>query len=228
MKRHNLHTHTTYSDGQNTPEELIRKAGTAGLEVIGISDHGFYNQTRHLDEKSLPRYIEFLRLLGKGIPGIEVKIGLEINTARPTGIDPEKLPFDIINQMDYVLFEHVRFDDNLKVIYRNIESVVRAKKYLRIPVGLAHTDIQGEFFGNEEDAVKMLGENDIFMDMPLNPKGDYVRFGYTQKFLEYLRKYKVKFAIGTDVHLRRDCVGNIDAAMKYIARNGLEVIEMVS
>ena len=228
MRRHNLHTHTTYSDGRNTPEELVQKAILEGLEVIGISDHGFYNQTRHLDERTLPGYIDFLRGLRKGMPGIEVKIGLEINTAKPTGIDPEKLPFDIINQLDYVLFEHIKFDYNLNAIYRNIESVVKAKRRLIIPVGLAHTDIQGEFFGNEEDAVRILGENNIFMDMPLNPKGDYVRFGYTQTFLEYLRKYRIKFAIGTDVHSKKDSVGNIDAAVKYLTEKGLEFVDMVS
>ena len=192
MRRHNLHTHTTYSDGRNTPEELVQKAILERLDIIGISDHGFYNQTRHLDEKTLPDYIYFLRKLKDRTPRIKVMIGLEINTARPTGIDPERLPFEIVNQMDYVLFEHIKFDDTLKAVYRNIESVVNAKKHLRIPVGLAHTDIQGEFFGNEEDAVRILGGNEIFMDMPLNLKGDYVRFGYTQKILEYLRKYKVK------------------------------------
>ncbi|HEX9615492.1 MAG TPA: PHP domain-containing protein, partial [Bacteroidota bacterium] len=34
-----LHTHTTYSDGVLSPEELTRKARNAGLSAIAITDH---------------------------------------------------------------------------------------------------------------------------------------------------------------------------------------------
>jgi predicted metal-dependent phosphoesterase TrpH len=34
-----LHTHTTCSDGTDTPRELVNKAIVQGLEVLGISDH---------------------------------------------------------------------------------------------------------------------------------------------------------------------------------------------
>ena len=41
MKRHNLHSHTTYSDGELTPELLIEKAKEERIELIGITDHLF-------------------------------------------------------------------------------------------------------------------------------------------------------------------------------------------
>lgn len=34
-----LHTHTYFSDGQHSPEELIIKAKEAGIDIIAISDH---------------------------------------------------------------------------------------------------------------------------------------------------------------------------------------------
>ena len=34
-----LHMHSTYSDGKNTPEEMIRAAIDLGLDCVGISDH---------------------------------------------------------------------------------------------------------------------------------------------------------------------------------------------
>lgn len=34
-----LHTHTTASDGQYTPTELVQKAKKRGLEVLAITDH---------------------------------------------------------------------------------------------------------------------------------------------------------------------------------------------
>ncbi|MET9729888.1 PHP domain-containing protein [Streptomyces sp. NPDC006458] len=37
--RVDLHTHSTASDGTDTPAELVRRAGAAGLDVIGLTDH---------------------------------------------------------------------------------------------------------------------------------------------------------------------------------------------
>jgi 3',5'-nucleoside bisphosphate phosphatase len=34
-----LHTHTTYSDGTDTPAQLINKALAAGISIIGLTDH---------------------------------------------------------------------------------------------------------------------------------------------------------------------------------------------
>lgn len=36
-----LHTHTTYCDGKNTPEEMVKAALDAGLSCIGFSGHGY-------------------------------------------------------------------------------------------------------------------------------------------------------------------------------------------
>lgn len=38
--RIDLHTHTFFSDGELSPNELIRRAATFGYAAIGISDHG--------------------------------------------------------------------------------------------------------------------------------------------------------------------------------------------
>ncbi|GGO50060.1 phosphatase [Streptomyces daqingensis] len=37
--RIDLHTHSTASDGTDTPAELVRNAGRAGLDVVALSDH---------------------------------------------------------------------------------------------------------------------------------------------------------------------------------------------
>ncbi len=39
MQYANIHTHTTFSDGKNTPEEMVQKAIELGFSSIGISDH---------------------------------------------------------------------------------------------------------------------------------------------------------------------------------------------
>ncbi len=38
--KQDLHTHTTYCDGNNTPEEMVQAAIAAGFDRIGFSGHG--------------------------------------------------------------------------------------------------------------------------------------------------------------------------------------------
>src|SRR4029450_11801035 len=37
--RIDLHTHSSVSDGTDTPAELVRKARAVGLDVVGLTDH---------------------------------------------------------------------------------------------------------------------------------------------------------------------------------------------
>jgi predicted metal-dependent phosphoesterase TrpH len=36
-----LHVHTTFSDGKNTPEEVVLSAIDMGFDAIGFSGHGY-------------------------------------------------------------------------------------------------------------------------------------------------------------------------------------------
>ncbi|SFB36953.1 hypothetical protein SAMN05216312_106365 [Cohnella sp. OV330] len=69
MKRADLHTHTTASDGLHKPSENVRMAAGAGLSAIGITDH---DTVAGLDEA---------RQAAKTY-GIEVVPGVEISTAQ--------------------------------------------------------------------------------------------------------------------------------------------------
>ena len=35
----NLHSHTTFCDGKNTPEEMVRAAIALGMDSLGFSGH---------------------------------------------------------------------------------------------------------------------------------------------------------------------------------------------
>ena len=41
--RIDLHTHSSVSDGTDTPEELVRKAAIAGLDVVALTDHDTFD-----------------------------------------------------------------------------------------------------------------------------------------------------------------------------------------
>ena len=41
--RIDLHTHSSVSDGTDTPSELIRKAAAVGLDVVALTDHDTFD-----------------------------------------------------------------------------------------------------------------------------------------------------------------------------------------
>lgn len=75
-----LHTHTTFSDGGNTMEEMVRAAAERGFVSIGISDHSFtdFDLTYCIREAEQENYLAVLRRLKQEYAGrIEVYAGLE-------------------------------------------------------------------------------------------------------------------------------------------------------
>ena len=72
-----LHMHTTFSDGKNTPEEMVQEAIRRGLETVGISDHSSGDPVGMTLETSVVYRAEIARLKKKYAGQIRVLCGLE-------------------------------------------------------------------------------------------------------------------------------------------------------
>lgn len=73
-----FHTHTTFSDGKNTPEEVILFAIENGFSSIGFSDHGYTDFDLRYCMKNTKGYIsEIRRLKEKYKNKIQVYLGVE-------------------------------------------------------------------------------------------------------------------------------------------------------
>lgn len=80
MKLFNLHTHTCFSDGQNTPEEMVRAAIDLGFSKLGFSDHSYlhYDEPYCMAYERYDAYKEELRRLREKYAGtIEILTGIE-------------------------------------------------------------------------------------------------------------------------------------------------------
>lgn len=80
MMYSDLHTHTTFSDGKNTPEEMVLSAIEKGLKTIGISDHSVtaFDSSYCMKAEQISDYIkEIERLKEKYRDKIEVLCGIE-------------------------------------------------------------------------------------------------------------------------------------------------------
>lgn len=67
--RIDLHTHSSVSDGTDTPAELVRRAQVAGLDVVGLTDHDTFDG---LDEAAAE---------GDRV-GVQVVRGMELSCSR--------------------------------------------------------------------------------------------------------------------------------------------------
>ena len=61
----NLHTHTVYCDGKNTPEEMVTAAIELGFDTIGFSGHAptKFNIDWDMDEEALKAYKNEIKIL---------------------------------------------------------------------------------------------------------------------------------------------------------------------
>lgn len=77
----NLHTHTTYADGKDTPEELIHEAIKRGLSGIGFSEHvylSFSDYPYQMTAEKAKKYKSEINALKNKYRGvIDVFCGLE-------------------------------------------------------------------------------------------------------------------------------------------------------
>lgn len=80
MVRQDFHVHSHFSDGVSTPEEIVERAITDGMERLGFSDHVYapYDLECCIPKADMVRYRDTIRALQKKYAGkIEIFCGIE-------------------------------------------------------------------------------------------------------------------------------------------------------
>ena len=76
----NYHTHSTYCDGKDTPEEMVQRALELGFTALGFSGHSYveFDKESCMSPDGTKAYRdEILRLKDKYSGQIDIKLGLE-------------------------------------------------------------------------------------------------------------------------------------------------------
>ena len=118
MSLYDLHTHTTYSDGESTPEEMVQRAIEMGLTKIGFSDHSYtaFEDYYCLTPRSTEEYKSEINALKEKYKGrIEILCGIEqdyYTDLEPTGFDY------IIGSVHFVKIqnEYIAVDDTEEIL----------------------------------------------------------------------------------------------------------------
>jgi len=105
-----IHMHTTFSDGENTLEEMVTKARDLGYEYVGISDHApsvvsrGEKEVRHMIEKRR----EEIENMNKHFKDIKILFGMEVNILADHTLG---LPDEILELLDYSIASiHTSFE----------------------------------------------------------------------------------------------------------------------
>lgn len=221
-----MHNHTIWSDGKHKTEEIIENAINNNIGIIGISDHFNTTKCKSISSYMLKQYIESLEER-KDIYKDKIKVlaGVEICMSKGW-CQLDKLPYDTLNKLDYVLFEYVDyFYDSV-----NLKEIKKYTNKITCKKGLAHTNLfsLSEKYGMD-NVIKNLKDNDLFWE--INVDQGYVCFdniirnrnkGIVIELFNKLKENGIKIMVGSDTHSlrfydsRRIRIGNLLAQYSII------------
>lgn len=165
-----LHIHTTYCDGINTPREMADEAVRLGMSCLGFSGHGytFFDKSYCMSPPGTEEYISEITSLKREYAGrLKILCGVEqdIYSAAPTdGFDY------VIGSVHYLLLggEYIPVDESADILkcaakkYFGGDMISLCEEYYRTVSRVAavtHADIIGHF-----DLISKFNENGALFD----------------------------------------------------------------
>ena len=190
------HIHTTFSDGADTPEDIVLYAINMGLKRLGFSDHSYVAFDKKYSITDFDGYVaEINRLKEKYRDKIEILLGIEQDyySGKP------EYAFDyVIGSVHYIKCgqEYISVDHTPEILKHNVERYFGGdiyafcEKYYEMVaeiIEITNADIIGHF-----DLVSKFNENSELFDAQ-NPR--YV--ASYQAAADKLIKYGKPFEINT-------------------------------
>lgn len=123
--RGDLHTHTDWSDGKNTVQEMAAAAREIGHQYIALTDHSPSSTVANgLKEERLARKTEEVQAVNAKTGGVEILMGAEVDIKPDGSLD---YPDDILSGLDFVVASvHGSFtqsrDEMTKRLVRTLEN----------------------------------------------------------------------------------------------------------
>jgi histidinol phosphatase-like PHP family hydrolase len=195
-----LHTHTTFSDGELIPSELVRRAEVLGYTTIGLTDHADYTNIEHI-LSCVPKIKYF-----EEVSNIKVLVGAELTHVPPAKIGPlaaaaRRLGAEIIVVHGETPVEPVRPGTNRAAIEAGVDI-------------LAHPG----FITLEE--AELARENNVCLEIT-SRSGHNITNGHVVRMAKLAG---AKMVVDTDSHSPRDLI-NSERAIEIAMGAGLTLQE---
>jgi DNA polymerase (family 10) len=195
-----VHTHTTWSDGKHSIEEMARAAAALGRQYIVISDH---SQSAHyaggLTPERLARQWDEIAAVQEKVRQIRILRGSEVDILEDGRLD---LPDEVLEKLDVVICSvHQRF---------NLDEAGQTK---RLTAALQHPKFQvwghptGRLLGDRppiparwEELFDLAAERGVAIECNGTPR----RLDFSAELLLEARKRGCKVCLSVDAHSTRE------------------------
>ncbi|MBI2663784.1 DNA polymerase/3'-5' exonuclease PolX [Candidatus Woesearchaeota archaeon] len=191
-----LHTHTRFSDGADSVEDMVSAAKKLGYGYIAITDHSKSTRIAHgLSEEKMLSHINRIKAVGKKIKGIKVLAGSEVDILPDGGLD---YPDSLLKKMDVVIGSvHSRFKSSGEQMTSRIITALQ-NPHLDI---LGHPT--GRLIGRREpydaDLKKVFraaADNHVYLEINSHPE----RTDLNDINVMAAKQQGCRFVISTDAH----------------------------
>ncbi len=247
MVKVNYHIHSTYSDGRATILEYVQEAVRKGFDEVAFTEHlavkpGSMKKLYYsIDVSRIGDYVEEVRTVEKGLQGLRVRAGLEVDYFPGS----EQMLKDILgsNDLDFTMvsihwigefcLDCVKYRRAFEIAVREEGFDTFYSKYLRllrraVESGLfnvvAHFDVarnwgfkpSGDFKADEQailESVVKLG-----MAVEVSSKGLRSPVGEAypaRRILEGCKSLGIPVTLGTDAHRLSEIDANYDTIVEY-------------
>jgi putative hydrolase len=236
---HDMHTHTTYSHGKNSIEEMVEQGRKIGLKAITISDHGRSHPFFGVKKQDFVKMRAEIDHLNKKYDDIEIYLSVESNITGSKGMidigDEERKYCDYIlagyhygyipaTFLDFFRFSIPNYAARVLPFLRPCVIKMNTKTYVKM---MENFDIKiithpGDKLPLDIDAVaKAAAKHDVILE--INPRHGHLSVDE----LKIAMQYPVKFAINSDAHNLK-ALGFIGDTNERIAAAGLPMDRIVN
>ena len=198
--RGDLHTHSTYTDGRASIEQMARAARDAGLEYFAVTDHSQHLTMVHgLDPARLREQWREIDRVAARVKGIRLLRGIEVDILEDGSLD---LPDPVLAELDWVVASvHYKLDQDEKQMTRRLIAAIRNP----------HVDVighpSGRLIGRREpsrfdqgEVLKVAREEGCALEVNSQPD----RLDLTDTACMAARQAGVKLVVSSDSHHTRD------------------------
>ena len=191
-----LHSHTSWSDGRNTLEEMIQGAKKRGLKYLAVTEHSDRLKVAGgLGASRLLEQIEKIDKLNASLHGLTLLKGIEVEILEDGGLD---LADDILSRLDLVVGSiHSHFNLPRQ---KQTERILRAMDH-RYFSFLAHPinrliDERAPIDVEMTRVIKKARERGCYLELNSNPR----RLDLYDTYCQVAKEEGVLVAVNSDAH----------------------------
>ena len=221
--RGDLHSHTDWSDGRDSMEEMIRAAQDRGLEYIAVTDHSVGRGIANgLSVERLERHGERLREVAANVGGIHVLHGTEMDIRADGTLD---YPDDVLAGLDWVVASvHSAMAQDSDTMTRRIITAMKNPHVSAI--GHLSTRLIGERRPVDADYEAIFrAAADTGTALEIN--GSLERLDLKDTHIRRARELGAPLVIDTDAHTT-ESLGNLEYGARLARRGSCEPRDIVN